>query len=173
MIVLLGSIIVAVAISWAAIMMTREIARVREAASRGRTLQLLELFASAIAAADASPRALLVWQPIARAARQLFGDECATIDRAAGSMIPFSRDRIQAAHAQWTAEWLAWERAHDSEYKMKAAAAAEETLGSAAAVRSRVEAVEREKLERYQRRYEEYIRVAKALQALAQNLEAP
>jgi hypothetical protein len=34
-------------------------------------------------------------------------------------------------------------------------------------MRARLDAVEREKLETYQRRYEEYVRVAKALQALS------
>jgi hypothetical protein len=33
-------------------------------------------------------------------------------------------------------------------------------------IRARVEAVEREKLDIYQRRYEEYVRVSKALQTL-------
>jgi hypothetical protein len=172
--IVVAALIVTGGIVWAAMAVAREIASARQAVVRGRTLELLELFASAMAAADADPRALLVWQPVARVARQLFPDECASFDRAAGSPVPFSRDRIQAAHAQWTAEWLAWERAHDAEYKMKAAAAEQELAasGGSAALRARVEAVEREKLERYQRRYEDYIRVAKALQALAQNFEA-
>jgi hypothetical protein len=33
-------------------------------------------------------------------------------------------------------------------------------------LRAKVDAIEREKLDAYQRRYEEYVRVAKALQAL-------
>jgi hypothetical protein len=53
---------------------------------------------------------------------------------------------------------------------MKAAAAQAELLASGgsgtAAARARVDAVEREKLDLYQRRYGEYVRVAKALQAL-------
>lgn len=169
-----AALIVAGAVVWAALAIAREIASAREAASRGRTLQLLELFTHGIAAADADPRALLVWQPIAQAARRLFPDECTALDRAAQSAFPFSRDRIQTAHAKWTADWLAWERSHDAEYKLKAAAV-EQGLAAAdvsAVARARVDAVEREKLERYQRRYEDYIRVAKALQALAQNLES-
>ena len=75
---------------------------------------------------------------------------------------------VQAAHARWTAEWLAWERTHDAEYKLKAAEIEEELLasGGSTVVRGRLDGVEREKLDRYQRRYEEYVRVGKALQAL-------
>ncbi len=36
---------------------------------------------------------------------------------------PFGPDQIQNAHARWTADWLAWELVHDTEYKLKAAAA--------------------------------------------------
>src|SRR5262245_24468503 len=116
------------------------------------------MFAPAIAAVQADPRALLIWQPIASGARALCPDEFAAIDRAAGATFPFTSERIHAAHAQWTADWLAWERAHDIEYKQKAT--------DAAGDRARADRVEREKLDSYQRRYEEYIRVAKALQAL-------
>jgi len=171
--ILIASVIVAAAIVWGGFSIAREIALARESAPRGRALQLLELFTRGIAAADADPRALLVWQPIAQAARRLFPDECTALDRAAQSAFPFSRDQIQTAHAKWTADWLAWERSHDAEYKLKAAAVEQGLATDASAVaRARVDAVEREKLERYQRRYEDYIRVAKALQALAQNLES-
>ena len=47
--------------------------------------------------------------------------------------------------------------------KLKAGAA--EAAGGAD-VRAAVAAIEREKLERYQRRYEEYVRIGKALAAL-------
>jgi hypothetical protein len=77
---------------------------------------------------------------------------------------------VQAAHARCTADWLAWERSHDAEYKLRAAAL-EQALAAASEsekplARARLDAIEREKLERYQQRYEEYIRTAKALQAL-------
>jgi hypothetical protein len=101
-------------------------------------------------------------------ARRLFPAEFAAIDAAAGGTFPFTNDQLQAAHARWSADWLAWEGAHDAEYKLRAAAAHEE-LGERCATaygRSRLEAIEREKLERYQQRYEEYTRVSKALQAL-------
>ena len=156
------------AIVWGALAIAREIATAREAAARGRALQLLVAFAPAVSAADADPRALLVWQPIARAARQLFPDDFAALDRAAGKTFPFDAERLQAAHARWTAEWLAWERSHDAEYKLKASSLEQEIAasGGSALLRARLEDVEREKLERYQRRYEEYVRVAKTLQAL-------
>jgi DNA-directed RNA polymerase len=101
-------------------------------------------------------------------ARNLFPDECVALDLASGVRFPFSAEQIQAAHARWTAEWLAWEETHDSEYTLKAAEI-EATLRVSrdpSLDRARLEAVERQKLERYQRRYEEYVRVGKALQAL-------
>src|SRR5881397_2309731 len=98
MAVFFAGVIVAIAVAWSALTVARQIASARESAARGRALQLLELFTTAIAAADADPRALLVWQPIAHAARQLFPDECTALDRAAQSAFPFSRDQIQTAH---------------------------------------------------------------------------
>ena len=128
----------------------------------------MTLFAPAIAATQQDPRAFLVWQPLAKAARQLFPEEFAAIDRAMGGTFPFPGERIDAAHSQWTADWLAWELAHDTEYKLKAAIAEQELAaqGGSPVARARLAAVEREKLELYQRRYAEYVRTAKALQAL-------
>ncbi|MBI3491041.1 MAG: hypothetical protein HY047_04510 [Acidobacteria bacterium] len=145
-----------------------ELRAAREDASHGRMVALLQLFAPAQIAAHADPRALLVWQPIAIAARRLLRAEFEAIDRAAGATFPFSAGQIEAAHAQWTADWLAWERTHDADYKLKAALAEQEIAasGGTALSRSRLEAVEREKLDLYQRRYQEYVRIAKALQAL-------
>ena len=137
-------------------------------ASRPRALQLLATFAPALEAAARDPRAILVWQPIAGAARQLFPEELALLDRATGGAFPFSRERIQAAHARWTTDWLAWERTHDGEYKLKVAVVEAEAIASGPSplTRARLDVIEREKLDLYQRRYEEYVRVAKALQAL-------
>jgi hypothetical protein len=128
----------------------------------------MAMFAPGIGAAAADPRAILVWQPVARMARQIFPEEFALIDRAAGAAFPFSAERLQSAHAQWTADWLAWERTHDAEYKLKAAIVEQEIAegGATAVLRARLDAVESEKLDLYQRRYGEYVRVAKALQAL-------
>ncbi len=79
---------------------------------------------------------------------------------------------MKAAHARWTADWLAWERAHDAEYSLKTAQVQDEidrVQGQASPLlRTRLAAVEQQKLERYQQRYEEYIKTAKALAAFAE-----
>lgn len=136
--------------------------------ARARALELLTLFAPGVGASATDPRVILVWQPLARMARQMFPEEYAALDAAAGGAFPFSQDRIQAAHAQWTTEWLEWERTHAAEYKLKSAVAEQEmgVSGGSAVSRARLDAVEQEKLEIYQRRYAEYVRVAKTLQAL-------
>src|SRR3954464_5558706 len=108
--ILLSALIVAAAIGWAALQIVTELRAARTAAgSSDRVLSLLNLFAPALVATQQDPRAFLVWQPIAAAGRKLFPEDFATLDRASGSTFPFSRERIDAAHSQWTAEWLAWE----------------------------------------------------------------
>jgi hypothetical protein len=143
----------------------QEIRASREERVRSRSLQLLSLFAGARKEAGDDPRAVLVWQPIAKIARGLFPAEFAALDRSAGRPFPIDADVIQAAHARWTSDWLAWEGSHDAAYKLKAASVEHEGLEPSVA-RARLDVIEREKLELYQRRYEEYVRVAKALQAL-------
>jgi hypothetical protein len=163
-----AALIIAGAIALAALAIVREWRKARADASLGRTAQLLQTFAPGVAAAQNDPRALLAWQPLARTARQVFPDEFAALDRAAGGAFPFGREQLEAAHSRWTAEWLAWERSHDAAFKLKAALVEDElaSSGGSPLVRARLDAVEREKLDQYQRRYEEYIRIAKALQAL-------
>ena len=165
---LISAIIVASALWWGARGIVRELRLSRTGAERGRVLAVVELFAPARAAAAADPRALLVWQPLAVATRKLCPDECAALDRASGGTFPFNADQIRAAHDQWTAEWLGWERSHAADYKLRAAIAERELTesGGASIARGKLDAVEREKLDLYQRRYSEYIRTAKALQAL-------
>ena len=165
--ILLAALFVAAAIVWAGLQVAAVQAS-RPDPLRGRALELMAMFAPAAAAAAGDPRAILVWQPLARMARQLLPEEFALIDQAAGGAFPFSHDRLQSAHAQWTADWLAWERTHDAEYKLKAAVVEQDiaVAGSSAVLRARLDAVESEKLDLYQRRYQEYVRVAKALQAL-------
>ena len=164
----IAAAIVAAAIVWAAHALVSELRAVRTEATRTRTLAVLQTFSAGIAAAHTDPRALITWVPLARAARQLLPAEFALLDAAAGGSFPFSAERIQAAHAQWTAEWLAWERTHDAEYKLKAVVLERElAAGESAIARARLEAVEREKLDLYQRRYQEYVQVAKALQSLS------
>lgn len=171
MIAVAAALIVAVAVYWAAQQIVAEMKAARDEAARTRTMALLQLFAPGVAASASDPRALLVWQPLAASARRMYPSEFAELDRTAGKTFPFSKDQLQTAHAEWTADWLAWELAHDTEYKLKAAELEHElgstTLASAPPmVRARLDAVEREKLDTYQRRYQEYVRVAKALQAL-------
>jgi hypothetical protein len=166
---LAGAVLIAAALWWATQQVVAGLRAARDEASRGRTLALLELFAPALRDAQDDPRALLAWQPCAKVARQLFPAECAALDRAAGAPFPFTPAELQAAHARWTTDWLAWERAHDATYKLKAAAAEQEltAAGASSTLRSRLEAIEQEKLDLYQRRYADYVRVAKALQALS------
>ncbi len=151
-------------------------------AAGARRIQLLALFGPAVGQAAADPRALVTWAHLASTARALFADDCAEIDRASGGRFPFSDDGIQRAHGRWTTDWLAWERTHDGVYKLKAAEAlaalaattaradasgrTDELQAACALARARVDDVEREKLDLYQRRYEEYVRTSKALQAL-------
>jgi hypothetical protein len=172
MLLVLSALIVAGVVAWACLQIARELKDTREQAARGLALQILTAFVPAVGAAHTDPRALLLWQPLARTARQLFPDEFAALDRASGATFPFSDETIQAAHARWSADWLAWEGTHDAEFKLKAATVEHELAASGGSpiVRARLDAVEREKLDRYQRRYEEYIRVSKALQAVMSEL---
>ena len=167
MLLLLSALIVAAVVAWAARQIVRELQASRAERAREHRLQILAAFVPAVGAAQADPRAILVWQPLARTARQLFPQDFAELDRASGTTFPFGAESIQAAHARWTADWLAWERTHDAEFKLKAVIVEHELAesGGSPIVRARLEAVEREKLDQYQRRYEEYVRVAKALQA--------
>jgi len=168
MLLVLAALIVAAAVAWGCWQVASEIRKAGEGAVSARTLQVLQTFAPAAGEAAADPRAVLAWEPLARTARRLLPEEFAQLDRACGASFPFSPDRIEAAHAQWTADWLAWEQTHDAEYKLKAAAAEEELARAEGSrtLRARVDAIERQKLDLYQRRYAEYVRVAKALQAL-------
>ena len=160
----LAAILIAAAITVSVAQIVSELRAAREDARRARTLSIAALFGTAVAAVQDDPKALLVWQPLASTIRRLFPEECASLDTAAGSSFPFNADMISAAHARWTADWLAWEGTHDATYKLKAAEAEEQV--DTPAGRARLDAVEREKLDLYQRRYEEYVRVAKALQKL-------
>ena len=133
---------------------------------------LLATFAPAAAAAQQDPRQLVVWHPLAQTSRKLFPEAFKDLDAAAGGAFPFTKDQLKAAHARCTADWLAWERAHDAEYSLKAAQVQDEidrVQGQASPLlRTRLAAVEQQKLERYQQRYEEYIKTAKALAAFAE-----
>ena len=103
MIVLLAALFVSTAIVWAGLRIASAVQASRPEPIRARALELTAMFAPALSAA-ADPRAILVWQPLARMARQMFPEEFALVDQAAGDTFPFSNDRLQAAHAQWTAD---------------------------------------------------------------------
>lgn len=130
----------------------------------------LAMFGPVIAAANQDPRLLLAWYPIAQANRKLFPDAFRELDRAAGSTFPFPKELLKAAHAKCSSDWLAWERAHDAEFSLKTAdvqreidAEGHSASQASSFLRTRLAAIEQQKLERYQQRYEEYIKTAKAL----------
>jgi hypothetical protein len=166
--ILFAGLIVAIAIVVMGGQIVRELKRHGEEQRRARQLSVAALFAPALSQVQDDPKALLTWQPLSKALRVQFPEEFAALDAAAGSTFPFSKELIASAHATWTADWLAWERTHDAAFKVKALAAQHELQGSTepALTRAKLDAVEREKLDLYQRRYEEYVRVGKALQAL-------
>jgi hypothetical protein len=168
LVLLFSAAIVAAALLWGVAQIAGELRASREERIRGRALPIVQLFAPAIEAVQEDPRALLVWQPLARTVRQLYPVESAALDHATGGPFPFGREMMAAAHARWTADWLSWERTHDTDYKLKVAVVEDEAnvSGGEALSRARLDAIEREKLALYQRRYEDYVRVAKALQAM-------
>jgi hypothetical protein len=130
--------------------------------------ELLAIFGPATAAVQHDPVQLLVWYPLAQNSRKLFPDAFAELDKAFGGTFPFAKEQLKAAHARCSSDWLVWERAHDAEYSLKAAQVEDEISRAGAAtplLRTRLAAVEQQKLERYQQRYEEYIKTAKAFAA--------
>ena len=121
------------------------------------------------AAVRGEPRDLLAWRSAADAARGMFPAAVGAIERHTGEAFPFSRDLIDEAHARWTAEWLAWERRHDVEFKQRTSALESELLDAGddtPAGRARLAALEDERLQTYQQRYEEYVRIGNGLTAL-------
>jgi hypothetical protein len=148
------------------------IAREIGGARRDATLQgLLALFGPTIERARQDPRQLLAWHPLATAARRLYPDAFLMLDGAVGDTFPFTKVALEEAHARWTTDWLAWERDHDADYKQRASAVEAEMIARGAPptdpARARLAQIEREKLERYQERYQEYVRVSKALAGLS------
>lgn len=163
----LSLLLIAGAIAGAAVAVVRE----RRASRRDRALQqLMGIFMPAVPAALDDPRRLLLWYPMAATARILFPGAFHALDAAAGGRFPFTRDQVAAAHATWTATWLAWEQSHDAARKLQAAVMEQDVSrasGPDAAIgKARLAAFERTALEEYQRRYEEYVTIGKALLAL-------
>ena len=166
MLSILGALIVAGAVVWAGQRLAGVIRR--PAGEDRQSAALLTLFGPAVAASIDDPKAVLAWQPLAVTARALYPKAFADLDREFGSTFPFSPETIERAHARWTADWLAWESRHDTEFKLKIATVEHELGADAHSTygRARLDAVEREKLDLYQQHYEEYTRIAKGLQAL-------
>ncbi len=146
---------------------------IRELRQRRREellVRLLESFAPAISQGKTDPQGLVAWSEVAQSARRLFPVAFTQLDAASGGRFPFSRELVQAAHARWTADWLGWERQHDLEYKQRASVA-ETALDQAgdedtSTLRAELAAINQEKLQTYQDRYENYVRVGKAIAAL-------
>jgi hypothetical protein len=134
--------------------------------------QMLALFGPATAAVSRDPQQLLSWYPLARSSRKLFPEAFAELDKACGGTFPFSKDQLEAAHARCSSDWLAWECAHDAEFSLKTAQVEDEIARAGGPpsplLRTRLAAVEQQKLDMYQRRYEEYIKTAKALAAFVE-----
>ncbi len=167
LLILLVALVVLASFIW------REVQRRRREAA---VQAMLATFGPAQAAVQQDARQLLAWQPLADSSRKLFPEAFAALDAATGQRFPFSKAVIDRVHSKWTADWLAWEKAHDEEYRLKAAAVEQEigrATGEAVALaKARLDRVQHEKIERYQQRYEEYILTAKALQGLLQSAPA-
>jgi len=121
--------------------------------------------------ARADGRELLGWRRVAGTLRGLLPEAVREIERRTGAPFPFPPQVVEDAHARWTADWLAWERAHDIRFRQRTSALEAELresgdLGTAAG-QARLAALDDEKLQDYQRRYEEYVRVGRELAALA------
>jgi hypothetical protein len=167
MLIALAVLVGAGVIAWAVVRATRVAPVVSDDAAKSRQLALLSAFAPAVVAAAHDPTVIVTWQPVVQTARALFPAEFAAIEKASGATFPFSSELVRQAHARWTTEWLVWERGHDAEFKRRAAAAhADPGAPITAATRAALDAIENEKLELYQRRYAEYVQIAKALQAI-------
>jgi hypothetical protein len=158
--------------AYAALRMAGELERRRREAI---IQQQLAVFAPAIRAVQHDPTQLLAWYPIAQISRRVFPEAFAELDKAAGGTFPFTKSMVEAAHAKCSADWLAWERSHDAEFSVKAAEVHHEIerTGQSAEqapplLRARLAAIEQQKLERYQQRYEEYVKTAKALAAFVE-----
>ncbi len=160
---------VAAAIVYGAVLVSKALGGRRRDA---QMLELLALFGPACERAHADPRALLAWYPVAAAARRAFPAAVAALDGGGEARFPFSAADLEAAHAQWSTDWLDWERRHDARHRARREAVEAElgqaTDETASPLRARLETLERQRLEQYQRRYEEYARVSRALRQLSE-----
>ena len=169
--VMLTSAILVVTVALVGLLMVVELRKRRMDA---QMLGLLATFASIAKEARSDPRLLLAYYPVAVAGRRCFPEAFAALEQPQSQSFPFGSPEIEEAHARWTTEWLEWERNHESEYRRKAAALNAELVTATdariPALRTELEAVEQQKLDLYQQRYEEYVGVSRALAKLT---EAP
>lgn len=160
---------VAAAIAYGAVLLSKALGGRRRDA---QMLELLAIFGPARERAHADPRVLLAWYPVASAARRAFPVAFAIMEYGVEARFPFGPADLEAAHARWSTDWLDWERRQDADHRARREAVEAEleraTDETAPALRARLEALEREKLEQYQRRYEEYVRVSRALKELSE-----
>ena len=167
--VVLMSAILAVTVAILGLLMLVELRKQRRDA---QLLGLLATFAPIAKEARSDPRLLLVHYPAVVAARRCFPEAFAALEEPQSKSFPLGSLEIEEAHARWTAEWLEWEQRHESEYQRKAAVLNAELVNTTdarmPALRAELEAVEQQKLDLYQHRYEEYVGVSRALAKLTE-----
>ena len=133
-------------------------------------IHLLATFGPAMVTGRRDPESFVVWAEIAGVARVIFPEAFVQLDTAVGGRFPFSPEVVEAVHARWTADWLAWERQHDLDYKGRASAVevalAEGADDEVLNLRTQLSSINQEKIQTYQDRYESYVRISKAIRAL-------
>ena len=136
---------------------------------------LISTFGPVLERMQSDPRILLTWHPLAEMSRERFPDAFSLLDNGEYRHFPFSTTHVEQAHARWTAAWLTWEREHDAEFRQRGREVESKIAGDVETIAHRrrveLEHLEREKLERYQRHYEDYVQVSKALAALTSALD--
>jgi adenine phosphoribosyltransferase len=159
-----GALIVAAAIWWTAQQIVGELRAARD----GRRAAGCSCSSSSLPRARrgaARSTAFLVWYPLARS-RASCCRPTARLDPRR-RIVPVPAGAGAGAHAQWTMTGSPGSGPTTAS-KLKAATAEQALAASpdSPVLRGRLDAVEREKLDTYQRRCAEYVRIAKALQAL-------
>lgn len=160
-------------ILWSVVALAGAWVLLREIRARRREQMLnslLAMFGPVVSRVQVEPSELVAWHSIASTSRALFPDLFRELDFASGHRFPFSRELIEGTHARWTTRWLAWECRHDLEYKQRTSEVEAMLAGALshdeANLKAQLTAIEQEKLQRYQERYEEYVRVGKAIAEL-------
>lgn len=140
--------------------------------------RLTAMFVTGLApiVARSDARELIAWSGAIGMARKMYPNIMQELDLASGEKFPFTTEVIEDAHSQWTADWLTWERHHDIEFKertRKLLAQSDSASDSMSqADRVQLGSIEDEKLQSYQQKYEEYIRIGNALSALKETADS-